>query len=187
MADTFAWAAERADAHLPEVARALPGFLLVTLHRAENVDDPERLAAWIAALAVDRPVVFPIHPRTRGTLARSHISIPAGVHLIEPVGFLAMVALERAAQAVATDSGGVQKEAYLAGVPCLTLRTETEWVETVEAGWNRVIGSDPRALAASLADPDFMDRTRPRPTLYGDGHAAERIVAALEEAEAAAA
>jgi len=187
MADAFAWAAARADGQLPEIARSLPGYLLVTLHRAENVDDPARLAAWMAALDVGRPVIFPVHPRTRGTLAQSDIAVPANVQLIEPVGFLAMVALERAADAVATDSGGVQKEAYLAGVPCITLRTETEWVETVEAGWNRVIGADPGALQTTLADAAYLDRTRARPTLYGDGHAAERIVAALEEAEAATA
>jgi len=81
---------------------------------------------------------------------------------------------------IATDSGGVQKEAYLSGVPCVTLRSETEWVETVEAGWNRVVDADPDALAAALADADFMNRDKPRPSLYGDGRAAARIVAALE-------
>ena len=99
---------------------------------------------------------------------------------LEPVGYLPMLALERAAAAIATDSGGVQKEAYLAGTPCVTLRTETEWVETVAAGWNRVAADDPEALRRALADATFMDRSRPRPELYGDGHAAERIVAALE-------
>jgi len=187
MADTFAWAAARADAHLPQIAAERPGYVLLTLHRAENVDDPARLSAWMAALELDRPVIFPVHPRTRAVLERAEIAVPANVHATDPVGFLAMVALERAAAAVATDSGGVQKEAYLAGVPCITLRTETEWVETVDAGWNRVIGGDPGRLAVTLADAAFMDRARARPTLYGDGHAADRIVAALEELEAAAA
>jgi UDP-GlcNAc3NAcA epimerase len=91
-----------------------------------------------------------------------------------------MVALELHAAAIATDSGGVQKEAYLAGVPCVTLRTETEWVETVAAGWNRVVGGDPSGLRAALDDAAFMDRARPRPDLYGDGDSAQRIVAALE-------
>ena len=99
---------------------------------------------------------------------------------LEPVGYLAMLALERSAAAIATDSGGVQKEAYLAGVPCVTLRTETEWVETVEAGWNRVAGGDAEALRSALADAAFMDRERPRPELFGDGHAATRVVDALE-------
>ena len=81
---------------------------------------------------------------------------------------------------MATDSGGVQKEAYLSGVPCITLRSETEWVETVRAGWNRVVDADPAAVASALADEDFMNRDRPRPSLYGDGRTAARIVAALE-------
>ena len=99
---------------------------------------------------------------------------------IEPVGYLGMVSLEARAHAIATDSGGVQKEAYLSGVPCITLRSETEWVETVAAGWNRVANADSGALAAALADEKFMNRNRPRPPLYGDGHTAARIVAALE-------
>jgi UDP-GlcNAc3NAcA epimerase len=95
-----------------------------------------------------------------------------------------MLALERAAAAIATDSGGVQKEAYLAGVPCVTLRSETEWTETVQAGWNRVAGDDSRALRKALADTSFLDRSRPRPELFGDGHAAVRVVAALERLDA---
>ena len=113
-------------------------------------------------------------------MARAGLTLPGNVTAMDPVGYLAMVALESRAAAIATDSGGVQKEAYLAGVPCLTLRGETEWVETVEAGWNRVIGSDSIALRAALADSTFMDRHRPRPSLFGDGQAAERIVGALE-------
>jgi UDP-GlcNAc3NAcA epimerase len=182
MVDSFRWAAGRADAHLPLVARQHPGFVLLTMHRAENVDHPERLASWMAAADVGRPVIFTVHPRTRTMLERAAIRVPDNVVAIEPVGFLEMVALENAAFAIATDSGGVQKEAYLAGAPCITLRTETEWVETVETGWNRVVGMNPAGLRAALEDPDFMDRdARPRPDLYGDGNAAARIVAALEE------
>ena len=110
--------------------------------------------------------------------------MPGNVRPIDPVGYLAMVALESGAAAIATDSGGVQKEAYLAGVPCITLRGETEWVETVDAGWNRVIGSDPVALRAALDDARFLDRSRPRSSLFGDGQAAGRIVAALEGLDA---
>ena len=187
MVDAYDWASSRSDGRLPPEAAAQPGYVLVTLHRAENVDDPARLGAWMAALEVERPIIFPVHPRTRAVLDRTGIEVPANVTLLEPIGFLVMVALERGAAAIATDSGGVQKEAYLAGVPCITLRTETEWVETVEAGWNRVVGDDPAGLRAALADAAFMDRTRDRPNLYGDGHTAERIVAALERLEAPAA
>jgi UDP-N-acetylglucosamine 2-epimerase len=126
------------------------------------------------------PVVFPVHPRTRGALDRGRLELPPNVVAIEPVGYLAMVALEASAEVIATDSGGVQKEAYLSGVPCVTLRTETEWVETVDAGWNRVVDADPDALAATLADEAFMARERPRPAIFGDGRAAGRIVGALE-------
>ena len=184
MVDTFHWAMPRSAGHLPQVAADLPGYVLLTLHRAENVDDPARLATLFGMLELDRPVVFPIHPRTREALARSGLAMPGNVRPIDPVGYLAMVALECGAAAIATDSGGVQKEAYLAGVPCITLRGETEWVETVDAGWNRVIGSDPVALRAALHDAAFLDRRRPRPSLFGDGQAAGRIVAALEGLDA---
>ena len=181
MVDAFRWAAERAKEHLPAVAGEHPGYVLLTMHRAENVDDPRRLARWMTATEVGLPVIFPVHPRTRASLGRAGIEPPANVIVIEPVGFLQMVALEHAASAIATDSGGVQKEAYLAGVPCITLREETEWVETVEAGWNRLVGSDPAGLRAALQDRRFMARdARERPELYGDGNAARRIVASLE-------
>jgi UDP-GlcNAc3NAcA epimerase len=184
MVDAHRWAAQRAEDRLPRVARQHPGYVLVTMHRAENVDDTQRLRGWMRALAVDAPVIFPLHPRTRGMLKRAGIQAPPNATLIDPVGYLEMVALETHALAIATDSGGVQKEAYLSGVPCITLRTETEWTETVDAGWNRVVGDDPRGLAAALADPEFMDRTRPHPALHGDGQAAARIVAAVEAFEA---
>jgi UDP-GlcNAc3NAcA epimerase len=180
MVDAHAWAAGRADDHLPPAAVGLPRFVLLTLHRAENVDDPERLGAILAGLAIGVPVIFPVHPRTRAVLAAGNAVLPANVIPIEPVGFLAMVALEARAHAIATDSGGVQKEAYLSGVPCITLRSETEWVETVQVGWNRVVDADPAAVAAALADESFMNRDRTRPSLYGDGQTAGRIVAALE-------
>lgn len=186
MVDAHAWARQRADAHLPPVAAALDRYVLLTLHRAENVDDPARFARILEGLDVGWPIVFPIHPRTRAILERGVHGLPPNVHAVDPVGFLEMVALESRAHAIATDSGGVQKEAYLSGVPCVTLRSETEWVETVEAGWNRIVDDDPTALHAALADEAFMSRDRPRPLLYGDGRTAERIVAALERQQARA-
>ena len=180
MVDAFDWAVPQAADHLPPAARAHPGYLLLTMHRAENVDDPERLARWMQAVRLEMPVIFPVHPRTRRTLGAAATRLPPNVLTIDPVGYLEMVALELNAAAIATDSGGVQKEAYLAGIPCLTLRTETEWVETVAAGWNRVIGDDDSGVRTALDDRSFMDRSRPRPALFGDGHAAEQTVAALE-------
>jgi UDP-GlcNAc3NAcA epimerase len=180
MVDAFDWAVPRAADHVPSTAREHPGYLLLTMHRAENVDDPRRLARWMEAMELDLPVIFPVHPRTRHMLESGTASLPSNVIAIDPVGYLEMVALERNAAAIATDSGGVQKEAYLGGVPCLTLRSETEWVETVAAGWNRVIGDDISGVRAALDDRSFMDRSRARPSLFGDGHAAERTVAALE-------
>jgi UDP-GlcNAc3NAcA epimerase len=180
MVDAHAWAAERSGEHLPAVAREIDRYLLLTLHRAENVDDPERFRRILEGLSVDLPVVFPVHPRTRAILEGGLHGLPDNVRAINPVGFLQMVALEANAHAIVTDSGGVQKEAYLSGVPCVTLRSETEWTETVDAGWNRVVDDDPSALRAALDDGEFMGRSRPRPPLYGDGRAAARIVAALE-------
>jgi UDP-N-acetylglucosamine 2-epimerase len=187
MVDAHAWAVARAGDHLPAVARDLGPYVVLTLHRAENVDDPARLGRLLDGLELDVPIVFPVHPRTRAALGRAGRSLPSNVRAVEPVGYLEMVALLAGAAAVATDSGGLQKEAYLSGVPCLTLRTETEWTETVDAGWNRVVDADPVALAAALADGAFMQRQRPRPALYGDGRTAGRIVAALERLDGRAA
>lgn len=186
MVDAHRWAVARADEHLPDVARDLDRYLLLTLHRAENVDHPDRFGRILAGLDIDLPIIFPVHPRTRAILERGAQGMPANVIAIDPVGYLQMVALEARAHAIATDSGGLQKEAYLSGVPCVTLRSETEWVETVDAGWNRVVDADPGALSAALADEEFMNRVRPRPDLYGDGRAAARIVASLERLNRAA-
>jgi UDP-N-acetylglucosamine 2-epimerase len=184
MVDAFDWALARAAALHPEAARGHDGYVLLTLHRAENVDDPARLAAWLEALRADAPVIFPAHPRTRAAMQRAGISGPANVRIIDPVGSLEMVALLRDATLVATDSGGLQKEAYLAGVPCITLRHETEWTETLDAGWNRLVDPAPGMLHNVLNDPAFLRRDRPRPPLFGTGDAAGRIVASLERLDA---
>jgi UDP-N-acetylglucosamine 2-epimerase (non-hydrolysing)/UDP-GlcNAc3NAcA epimerase len=158
-----------------------PGsYLLVTAHRAGNVDEPERLRALLELLAaLPGPVLFPLHPRTRARLAEAGLlgaleSLP-DVQVTTPLGYLEFSALTCQARAVLTDSGGVQKEAYLAGVPCVTLRASTEWVETVEAGWNTLVDLDVEAALRALERAPPADR----PQLYGDGRAAERCVRAI--------
>jgi UDP-GlcNAc3NAcA epimerase len=170
---------ERARAGLddePLSARGLTagGYALLTLHRAHNTDDADRLAGILAALAgASMAVVFPVHPRTRHALASTGADAVAGsLRMIDPLGYREMLALERGARVVVTDSGGVQKEAYWLGVPCITLRDETEWVETVETGWNRLVGGSPAAIRAALSE---ISTPATRPNLYGDGCAAERI------------
>ncbi|MGH3005648.1 MAG: non-hydrolyzing UDP-N-acetylglucosamine 2-epimerase [Gaiellaceae bacterium] len=150
-----------------------PGrYLVLTLHREGNTR-PEALASVAEALAhVDEPVVFPAHPRTTAALAAAGISLDSRVRTTPPVGYLDFAALASQARVVLTDSGGVQKEAYWYGVPCVTLRTTSEWVETLETGWNRLVGTDPDLIVQAVQE------ARPqadRPVLYGDGHASERI------------
>ena len=155
-----------------------PGaYLVVTAHRAGNVDDPDRLERLVTLLeALPQPVVFPVHPRTRARLESAGLlDRLGGVTVVPPVGYLDFLELARHARAILTDSGGVQKEAYLLGVPCVTLRDTTEWVETVDAGWNVLVDLDREAALAAL------ERTPPpdRPELYGGGRAAERVCDAV--------
>jgi UDP-N-acetylglucosamine 2-epimerase (non-hydrolysing)/UDP-GlcNAc3NAcA epimerase len=153
------------------------GYLAVTAHRAGNVDDPDRLRLLVELLeALPGPVVLPLHPRTRARLEAAELlerlEAAAGLDLVPPVGYLDFLELVRNARVVLTDSGGVQKEAYLLSVPCVTMRDTTEWVETVEAGWNVLVDLDREAaLAAIEREPPAA-----RPELYGGGHAAERVL-----------
>lgn len=153
------------------------GYSLLTLHRPENVDRPDRLAAILRGInQAAEPVVFPIHPRTRGRLASSPVQPGPHVRVIDPVGYLDMIALEENARLIATDSGGVQREAYFLKVPCLTLRDATEWAETVDAGWNRLVPADSAKIAAEWAAPPAG---KEHPALFGDGNASEAIVRIL--------
>lgn len=151
-------------------------FAVATVHRAENTDDIGRLASileGLGAIGARLPVFLPIHPRTRPHV--DSIGIPRGVSVIDPLGPREMLALVSRARLGLTDSGGLQKELYWLGVPCVTMRDETEWVETVEAGWNEVTGADAtRIVAAAHRFLEAVPETRPQ--LYGDGRASERIV-----------
>jgi UDP-N-acetylglucosamine 2-epimerase len=161
-------------------ARVEPGgYALLTLHREANVR-PRSLARIAAALnAASEPVVFPAHPRTSAALAEQGIALGPHVRQLPPIGYLDFAALASQARLVLTDSGGVQKEAYWYGVPCVTLRTTTEWVETVETGWNRLTGDDPDLIAEALEE---SAPPREHPPLYGDGSASARIAAHLSVA-----
>ena len=173
--------AARADTAVPGAYGLQPGsYLLLTAHRAGNVDDPRRLSALVELIeSLPAPTLFPLHPRTRARLRDAglleRLGDLAGLTLSEPLGYIEFSALVCQARAVLTDSGGVQKEAYLAGVPCVTLRANTEWVETVSSGWNTLVDLDtPAALSALGRRPPAE-----HPPLYGDGHAAERCVEAI--------
>jgi len=172
------------EAALEAAGVARGRYVLATVHRAENTDDPVRLRAvleslGLAAAAFGR-VVLALHPRTRARLLAESIAVPQGVHVIDPAPYLEMIALLANARAVMTDSGGVQKEAFFLEVPCVTLRDETEWIETTDCDANRLAGADPERarkaieeLAGGRWKPDFSARP------YGNGQAAEAIVASL--------
>lgn len=184
MVDALAKAALRADGSdiLGRLGLRQGKYLLVTIHRAESTN-PKDLTNIVNALEkLEETVVMPIHPRTRAQL-QSLGREPKGLRLIDPVGHAEMVALTRAARLVLTDSGGLQKEAYWLGVPCVTLRAETEWVETVQTGWNVLVATDPERIVNAVrshAPP------AEHPVLYGDGATATRCVTSLERALAGA-
>lgn len=153
------------------------GYALLTVHRAENTDDPAILKNILEAVEkLDLPLIWPLHPRTRKNLRAFGLKIPSNVKSIDPVGYLAMLLLESEARVVLTDSGGVQKEAAMLGTPCITLREETEWVETVQSGWNILAGTAPSRITAALEAS-----ARPENSLifFGKGDASQKIVEAL--------
>lgn len=163
---------------LPQLGVEIKKYALATVHRAGNTDDPARLRSLLDALGcLPVPVIFPVHPRTRNLINDSKFVVNSNVSLIQPLGPLEIVELLEHADCLLTDSGGMQKEAYLLGVRCITLREETEWVETVDAGWNKLAGAEAKNIL------NLFENWRPageRPALYGDGHASEQICSILQ-------
>jgi len=164
-------AKDRMDGFLEKLPKR---FYLLTIHRAENTDEPKRLASIVEAINKrdDKEAVFPLHPRTRKTLERLGLSFGSHVRIIDPVGYYEMLALEDACDFVVTDSGGVQKEAYFFGKPCMTLRDSTEWVELVQNGWNVLVGADASAISRAF---DHMIAPAKTDQLYGEGKAGNLI------------
>jgi UDP-GlcNAc3NAcA epimerase len=168
----FAPIARQRSTVLERLELARRRYVVATIHREANVE-PHRLARIVSGLErIDEPVVFPAHPRTRSRLP----AVASHVRVVEPLPYLDMTALVSQARVVVTDSGGLQKEAYWYGVPCVTARPSTEWVDTVEAGANVLVDDDSDRLVEAVASARMPSE---RPTLYGDGHASERIAAAL--------
>jgi UDP-GlcNAc3NAcA epimerase len=187
MYDALLAAAEQADGRAASLLAGLGisenAYYLATVHRAENTDEPQRLRGIFSALSGCRwPVVLPLHPRTRKALGSEAEGLASPVRAIAPVGYLEMVALARSARIILTDSGGLQKEAYFHRVPCVTLRSSTEWPELVEAGCNRLAGAEPGAISAAIAEIEACGACLPDTVaaeLYGDGRTARRIVEIL--------
>jgi UDP-GlcNAc3NAcA epimerase len=151
---------------------------LCTIHRAENTDHADRLEALCLALQrLDRPVVLPLHPRTRKRMSELRLRMNGNVRVIEPVGYLDMLQLQATSACVLTDSGGMQKEAYYLKVPCITMRDETEWVETVAAGWNALVAADPDAICHAVVT--LKPKPESHAPIYGVGDTAARIVEIL--------
>jgi len=183
MADALAFAVERSQGRSQILLRfglAAKKYLLVTVHRAENTDNHDRLKNILSALnSLSETVVFPVHPRTRLVIEKMDYTLQDHVLLSEPVGYLDMVQLEKSARMILTDSGGIQKEAYWLSVPCVTLRDETEWLETVQAGWNVLVGADKEAIVQAVRS---FEPPAAHEVLYGNGKASEHIVQAFAAA-----
>ena len=177
----FITIAEDKSAVLTELDLETGDYYLATVHRPYNTDDPDKLTDIVTALSsLDKHVIFPVHPRTKKKLAdllgKDQIDVLENLVLIDPLGYLDMLLLEKNACMILTDSGGIQKEAYILGVPCITLRPETEWIETVSADWNTIVGTDVDMIITATRQP--RPPAIPKP-VFGDGHAAEKIVATI--------
>ena len=155
-------------------------YILATIHRPLNTDSIENLHNIFSSLTeTNEVVILPLHPRTRAAMVRMNITILKypNIKVVDPQGYLEMLMLEQNSRMIVTDSGGIQKEAYLLGIRCITLREETEWVETVEAGWNCLTGADSSKIATRFHD---FNPQGSRPDIYGDGHAADKIIEILK-------
>ncbi len=170
------------SAQIDRLADTPDNFVLATVHRAENTDDPIRLREIFRALsdiAVDTEVILPLHPRTQNILKQAGLEdFTSKLNMTEPLSYTEMLVLEKGARAILTDSGGIQKEAYFHGTPCITLRDETEWIETVDLGWNRIVGADHASILDAWRNIDMFSMSRERMP-YGDGYASEKIAEIL--------
>jgi UDP-N-acetylglucosamine 2-epimerase len=181
MLDVLNWARERAIGKTSEILERYglkpQRYLLVTIHRSENTDETTRLKYILQAFnLLDEPVIFPVHPRARKAITKAEFPLKSHIQQMEPLGYIEMVTLSASARLILTDSGGLQKEAYWLGVPCITLRDETEWVETVDAGWNKLVGANTERIieaVRSFSPPTY------RPSLYGNGQTAARCIGLL--------
>jgi UDP-GlcNAc3NAcA epimerase len=169
--------ARRRSQILDQLGLKRGGYALATVHRAANADNRERMSSILDGLGRLRDtVIFPVHPRTRKRMQEWGLSVRANIRLLEPVGYFDMLVLQENSTCVLTDSGGMQKEAYLLGVRCITLRDETEWVETVYAGWNQLVGADAQKIQEIYNSWHPQGERLP---LYGDGHSAGQICSIL--------
>jgi UDP-N-acetylglucosamine 2-epimerase len=181
MADIFTHAVKRV-CRISDVLERLnltkKNYILATVHRAENTDNQDQMRNILAAFnTIDEIIIFPVHPRTEKAIKALGFTPGAKIRMIPPVGYLDMICLEKNAKLILTDSGGVQKEAYWLGVPCITLRNETEWVETVNIGWNILAGTETEKIVHCIRT---FTLPNVHPPLYGDGNAAIRCVTILE-------
>jgi len=169
-----------AEEALTEYRLTPQAYILATIHRAENTDSEENLTSILTAfdeVAKETPIVLPLHPRTRKAIESFNLeALLKRVTVIQPVGYLVMLALQQHARVIVTDSGGIQKEAYFSGKPCVTVRNETEWVELVETGWNVLVGADTGRITQAIADARAPEGAA---QLYGAGDAGEQVVMRL--------
>jgi UDP-GlcNAc3NAcA epimerase len=178
MLDVLLWARDAGQKESAEFRKKYgveeKGYLLLTLHRSENTDDPQRLRAIVDALnSVSETILFPVHPRARKVISAAGHKFGSHIKVVDPLSYFEMVVASSGARMILTDSGGLQKEAYWLNVPCVTLRDQTEWVETVDAGWNVLVGADGDRIASAVRS---FSPPSARPELYGNGTTAQRCV-----------